>query len=108
MRILKKEDFLHQQLQSKSTNEQYSLCYVISEALKSKQLFFHHDIIAPSKRSSAPHRHTHIEEVLYIIKENVTIIYNDQKQIVEKGSFILFDPIETNFHYLFKLELSPN
>ena len=100
MRILAKEQYQHRQLQSKTSGELYSLSQVISEALKSKQLFFHHDIVSPSKKSSSPHRHSVIEEVVYVISGKATIVCDDQRQIISEGTFILFDPKELKTHYL--------
>ena len=101
MRIIKSTDFKHQQLKSQKTGELYSLSDVISEKTRSKQLFFHHDIIMPITKSSGAHRHTIIEEVVYVLKGTVTAVSGKNKKIVEEGDFIIFEPKEKELHLIF-------
>lgn len=100
MQILKKEEITYKQLNSTQTREQYSLSALVSDLLGSKQLFFHHDIIAPGKKSSGAHRHTVIEEVVYISKGSASVYFGGEKRLVPEGSFILFDPKETKTHFV--------
>lgn len=90
----------HFQLVSQKTGEAYSLSAVVSQILGSKQLFIHHDVIAPGSRSSGPHRHTTIEEVVYIIKGTATVVSGRNETIAEEGTLILFDPKDQDLHFL--------
>jgi uncharacterized cupin superfamily protein len=100
VKVIAKEQLNHVQLLSSKTNEYYSFSELVSKLLGSKQLFIHHNILKPGSRSSEPHRHTLIEEVVYIVKGNATVV-EDQKEItINEGAFILFDPKEKGIHYL--------
>lgn len=100
MKIISKDQFDHSQLISQKTGETYSFSAVISQHLGSKQLFIHHDIIAPGNKSSGPHRHTIIEEVVYIVKGTATVVESEYEMIATEGALILFDPKDTDVHFL--------
>ncbi len=93
MKTIKPSDFKHEQLKNQKTGELYSLSDLISQNIGSNQLFFHHDIVRPSLKSSGAHRYNIIEEVVYIIKGSVKIVFGNQHTILEEGSIVYFDPI---------------
>lgn len=90
----------HKQLKSPKSGELYSFSHVVSEFFGSRQVFIAHDIIAPQKRSSNAHRHSYIEEIVFVSNGNPFLVSGDQKQVVKEGSFLFFDPKETQLHYL--------
>ncbi len=100
LKITKPSDFKHEQLKNQKTGELYSLSDLISQNIGSNQLFFHHDIIPPSLKSSGPHRHTIIEEVVYIIKGSVTVVTGDNQTVLNAGSVVYFDPNEKENHHI--------
>jgi uncharacterized cupin superfamily protein/ribosomal protein S18 acetylase RimI-like enzyme len=100
MKIVSKEQFNHKKLTSQKTGEVYSLSEVVSQLLGSKQLFVHHDIIEPGNKSSGPHRHTIIEEVIYVTKGSVTVIEGKNEMVASEGALILFDPNDKETHFL--------
>lgn len=102
MKIIEKNQLEHRQLKSPKSGELYSYSHVISDFFGSKQVFLSHDIIAPRKRSSSAHRHSAIEEIVFVCKGNLTLILGKQKQKqnVPEGSFIFFDPKDTELHCL--------
>ncbi len=66
----------------------------------SKQLFIHHDIITPGNKSSGPHRHTIIEEAVYIVKGTATVVEGENEVGATEGTLILFDPKDREVHFL--------
>lgn len=98
--IIKPSDFKHEQLKNQKTGDLYSLSDLISKNIGSNQLFFHHDIIPPSLKSSGPHRHSIVEEVVYIIKGSVTVVTGDNQTVLNAGSIIYFDPNEKENHHI--------
>jgi uncharacterized cupin superfamily protein len=100
MKIVYKDQLDHVQLTSQKTAESYSLSAIVSDALDSKQVFIHHDIISPGRRSSAPHRHTLIEEIVYVSKGSVIVVSGEDEIHAPEGSFILFDPKDSVTHNL--------
>ena len=100
MKIVAKGQFNHTQLASQKTGEIYSLSEVVSQRLGSKQLFIHHDIIAPGNKSSGPHRHTIIEEAVYIVKGTATVVEGKIESVAAQGTVILFDPKDEEVHFL--------
>ncbi|MBK9324409.1 MAG: GNAT family N-acetyltransferase [Bdellovibrionaceae bacterium] len=101
MKIVSKDQFNHTQLTGQKTGEVYSLSAVVSQLLESKQLFVHHDIIAPGNKSSGPHRHTIIEEAVYIVKGTATVVEGKNEVVAEEGTLVLFDPKGKETHFLF-------
>lgn len=83
-----------------SQTEKYAASSIISELLKSNQIFVHHDLIEPRKRASAAHFHSTVEEIVYVIKGSPTIVFNGVEQQVDEGSFFIFDPGKPDFHSL--------
>ncbi len=99
MKIINKNEFKHKQLKNpKKGDELFSLSHVISEHFGSNQVFITHDIIAPHKSSSSPHRHSLIEEIVFVSKGELTIWFGSEKQQASEGSFIFFDPKDTFLH----------
>lgn len=100
MKIVSRKQFNHTQLSSQKTGEEYSLSEVVSQLLGSKQLFIHHDIMEPGRRSSGPHRHSLIEEVVYVVKGTATVVEGKNEVVASEGSVILFDPKDQETHFL--------
>lgn len=100
LKIITKEDAAGAQLQSQRTNEIYSFSRAISEALGSKQLLIYRDTIAPGRNASGRHRHTLIEEVVYVSKGTATVRYGANDSVANEGSFILFEPKDRVTHTL--------
>lgn len=100
MKIFEKNQLRHQQLKNQKSGELYSLSQVISDFFGSTQIFLAHDIIVPGHRASSAHRHSSIEEVVYITKGELSIFCGEQKMTAREGSFIFFDPNEMELHYL--------
>lgn len=100
MKIIKPSDFKHKQLRNQKTGELYSLSDLISKSIGSNQLFFHHDIVPPQLKSSGSHRHSIVEEVVYIIKGAVTVVTGENQTVLNVGSIVYFDPNEKENHYI--------
>ncbi|MFN7730660.1 MAG: GNAT family N-acetyltransferase [Pirellula sp.] len=100
MRIIHKGNLEHKQLKSQKTGEVYSFSHVVSDFFGSEQVFLTHDKIAPHSRSSAPHRHSCIEEIVFVSKGNLTLTFGETRSTLEEGSFVFFDPIDTELHCL--------
>jgi uncharacterized cupin superfamily protein/ribosomal protein S18 acetylase RimI-like enzyme len=100
VKIVSKDQFDHTQLTSQKTGEVYSLSEVVSQLLGSKQLFVHHDIIEPGNKSSGPHRHTIIEEVVCVTKGTATVVEGENEMVAVEGALILFDPKDKETHFL--------
>lgn len=100
LKIVAQNQLNHIQLMSEKTKEIYSFSAIVSQLLGSKQLFIHHDIITPGQKSSGPHRHTIIEEVVYILKGTATVVEGVNTVTIGEGSFAFFDPQAKELHYL--------
>lgn len=100
MKIIGKNELEHKQLKNQESGELYSFSHVVSDFFGSRQVFLTHDIIAPHKRASSAHRHSYIEEIVFVSKGELSIIWGEQKQTAKKGSFIFFDPKEIELHCL--------
>lgn len=100
LKIVFKDQFNHTQLTSQKTGEVYSLSAVVSQLLGSNQLFIHHDIIESGRKSSGSHRHTLIEEVVYVAKGTATVIEGKNEVVAPEGSLILFDPKDRKTHFI--------
>jgi len=89
MNSLSREDFIHEQLKSKS-GDNYSLSSVLSERLQSDDFFIHHEIIEPTYCSSAPHRHTGTDKIVIVLKGNVVAYEGCKKKRLSEGGYSLF------------------
>lgn len=100
MKIVNRNEFKHRQLVNSKTGELYSFSEVVSDLFGSQQVFLTHDKMAPHQRASAAHRHSLIEEIVYVSKGKLTVNCGEEKLIAEEGSFVFFDPKDTNLHWL--------
>lgn len=100
LKIIKPSDFKYEQLKNQKTGELYSLSDLVSKNIGSNQLFFHHDIIPPNLKSSGSHRHTIIEEVVYITKGSITVVIGNNQTVLNAGSVVYFDPNEKENHHI--------
>lgn len=100
MKIINKNELEHKQLKNHNSGEFYSLSHVVSDFFGSRQVFLTHDIIAPHKRASSAHRHSYIEEIIFVSKGQLSVAWGEQKSTAQEGSFIFFDPKKTELHFL--------
>lgn len=100
MKIINKNELEHKQLINSKSGELYSFSHVVSDFFGSRQVFLTHDIIASQKRASSAHRHSYIEEIVFVSKGQLSIMWGEQKRTAQEGSFIFFDPKETELHCL--------
>jgi uncharacterized cupin superfamily protein len=63
----------HVELSSKKTGEKYSLSANISEIFGLRDIFIHHEILPPGRKSSAPHAHSQREELVYVLSGSPTV-----------------------------------
>ena len=85
------------------SGETYSHGAEISCSLGASKLFIHRDVLEPSRASSAPHRHTENEEVVYVLKGRVTLVFGNQKHLLSEGMFVYFDPKDDEHHSIVNL-----
>ena len=100
MKILTNDQLDYHQLKNQRNGELYSLSALVSEKFESKQLFIHYDKISPSHRASGAHRHSVIEEVVYVTKGLATIAFGNHETSASEGTFIFFDPNDFQTHFL--------
>ncbi len=74
---------------------------MLTDFLKFKNLFVHHEVLAPEFRASRPHFHTMNEEMVFILAGNPTAYINNQTTQLKPGDFIRFIP-EANAKYFIK------
>lgn len=99
MQILNVEELQHRQLQSKTSGEKYSLSALMSSIYKFENLFIHHEILPPNHKASAPHTHSHMEEMIFVLKGHPTVHFDNKTVQLKPGDFIGFKP-ETGMHYV--------
>lgn len=100
MRLHKKSEKQYFQLKSQKTDEEYSLSSVISDVLQAKDIFLSHEIVRPNSRSSAPHFHTESDEIVYVVKGNLTAKEGDTEIKLNEGDSIIFEGNSGLHHFL--------
>ena len=100
MKLISPPQFLHKQLTSAKTGENYSLSAVLSTALESKDFFIHHEILQPGRRASAPHTHADTEEIVIVIKGEATIYEGGTSVKGGPGALACFHAGGSNLHYV--------
>jgi uncharacterized cupin superfamily protein len=89
----------HRELQSKSA-EKFSLSAVLSDLAGFKDLFIHHEILPPGRRSSSPHAHSHREEMIFVLEGEPTAHSGDQAFKMKPGDFLALPPGQDHFHFI--------
>jgi len=98
MHILNINELQHQELKAKSSGEKLSFSALISPTFGFKDLFIHHEILPPGRKSSSPHSHTKKEEMAFIITGNPTVHIGNDSHKLKPGDLIGFKPL-TEAHY---------
>lgn len=86
------DELNHHELHSSRTGEAFSMSAVLTDLLGFKDLFVHHEIILPGRRSSSPHAHSEREEMIFVLKGCVTVIAGDSSTEIGEGRFAGFQP----------------
>jgi uncharacterized cupin superfamily protein/RimJ/RimL family protein N-acetyltransferase len=92
------EQLTHHELSTKY--EKLSQSAVLTDALDFRDLFVHHEIIPPGRRSSSPHSHSHIEEMFLVLEGQPTLVYGNHRFQAKPGDYIGFAPNDRNLHYV--------
>ncbi len=98
MKVQRSAERRFRQLRSGKTGEQYSLSAVLSEATGS--LFVHQEILEPGRRSSAPHRHSQGEEMVYMLKGEAIAVEANEEILLKAGDTACFDPSLEQLHWI--------
>lgn len=93
-------DLTHNELQSSITGEKYSLSAVLTDKFELKDLFVHHEIVPPGRRSSGTHFHNRREEIVFILQGQITTWLCGKEVVLKSGEFTAFPPGRSNAHYL--------
>jgi uncharacterized cupin superfamily protein len=91
-------DTKHDELTSTQSGEKFSLSAVLSSTFGFKDVFVHHEIIPPGRRSSSPHAHTHREEMVYVLSGSPEVFLGGEVKTLAPGDFIGFRPGAENIH----------
>jgi uncharacterized cupin superfamily protein len=86
----------HQELRS-PTGEAFSLSAILSDAVGFKDIFVHHDIIPPGRRSSGKHAHSHREEMIVVLKGQIVTHIGSKAFTLNAGDYMGFSPGEVHF-----------
>ncbi len=100
MRALNIHSLEHRELQSSRTGEKYSLSLDISELVGCKDFFVHHEIIPPGRSASAPHSHSHREEMVVVLEGTPTAHLSGKTFPLKTGDFMRFPPGSENVHFV--------
>ena len=90
----------HTELVSSTSGEVFSKSAILSELFAHRDIFVHHEIIPPGKRSSSAHTHTLREEMVFILQGSATVHFGDQILQLQPGDFIGFKPNSTELHFI--------
>jgi uncharacterized cupin superfamily protein len=90
----------HRQLTSARTGEAFSRSAVLSELLGLRNLFIHHDVIAPGHRASGTHFHTVREEVVYVVRGRLRACIGEREFDIQAGELVAFHPGEMHAHHV--------
>lgn len=90
----------HQRLVSLIDGESFSNSLVLTDLLKFKNLFVHHEILLPGLRASSPHFHTLKEEMILILTGYPTAHIGNRIVQLKPGDFIGFTPDSKKTHFI--------
>jgi uncharacterized cupin superfamily protein len=100
MKIYNVDALPHSELISSATGEAFSKSALLSELFAHQDIFVHHEILPPGRRSSSPHRHTLREEMIFVLKGCLTAHLGDQTFQLKPGDFIGFNPASEHLHFI--------
>jgi uncharacterized cupin superfamily protein len=89
----------HHELVSAVTGEKYSHSAVLTEYFNFQDIFVHHEILPPGRKTSASHRHTSREEMVIVLEGSPIFQVGNQVSQLKTGDIIGFSPasLEVNF-----------
>lgn len=90
----------HTELKSSKTGEKYSFSSVISDYAGFKDVFVHHEIIPPGRKSSGTHFHSKREELVLIMEGSVTVWLNGMTTVLEASELMAFPPGREYAHHI--------
>ena len=93
-------EIAHRELKSPTNGEQFSLSAVLSENLGFEKIFVHHEIIPSGRRSSAPHRHSAQEEMVFVLRGQPTVHLGSRTLPLKPGDFLGFHPTLEDLHFV--------
>ena len=96
MDIIRQTDIIH------STRSSV-LDYPYSKSAKlfhTDQLFLYSEKVEPNKKSSAPHYHRSIDEIIYVTQGEIYAIEGENEVLLIRGDSILFKANSEKKHYL--------
>lgn len=79
MTIVNLNNLSHQDLVSQTTGEVYSKSAVLTDLFEFKDIFVHHEILAPGRKTSAQHCHTLREEMVVVLLGSPLYCIGDQR-----------------------------
>lgn len=71
-----------------------------SKVFHTKQLFLYSEKVLPGKKSSAPHYHRSIDEIIYITQGELIVFEGEERALLRKGDSTCFYANSEKLHYL--------
>lgn len=99
MKINNINDLSHQDLISSKTGEAYSKSMALTDIFGFKDIFVHHEILSPGRKTSAPHYHSLREEMVIVLNGSPTCHLGNQTFQMKSGDFVGFEP-GSKLHYI--------
>ena len=92
-------NFSKKQLQSKKTGELYSESIDLASYLGFKSFRLYYETLAPKRRLSAPHSHSHKMELLIVLSGELHVYEGEKETLLGVGGLFSFLPNKAEFHY---------
>lgn len=98
MEVQREENIIHKKSNSKNGDE-----YPYASSAKifhTKQLFLYSERMEPGQKSSAPHFHRTIDEIVIVTKGELIAFEGDEEILLKKGDSVCFFANSKKTHYL--------
>jgi ribosomal-protein-alanine N-acetyltransferase len=86
-------------MRSSITGETYSLSKEISRYFGARQVSVTQERISPGHRSSSPHRHSHLEELVIVCRGTINLHSGVEIHPLSEGSCVFFPPEDEALHH---------
>ncbi len=93
-------DLAIQEVRSQKTGQLYTLSKTLTEGLKAGEFTLRHETIPPGHQSSAPHAHSQVSELFYVLSGKVLAWVGGQSHPLETGGYVHFQGGDNEMHYL--------
>ncbi len=100
MKVLRSSEIKHREMCSLHTGEKFGLSAILSDSVDCEDLFLRHELLPAGSRSSSPHSHAEVDEVVFVLEGTLRAHEGKGSQVLEAGDCLCFRAGDPELHFL--------